>query len=904
MFKPETLNLIDPFTYCNSNRTKVFTCGNARLDRFYVSDFISSSVSKYTTLNNIADHKMIKIEIDIDDFKLWGNFYWKINNYYMNDQYYKAEIENLINRFNERKSSHHILDNWEIFKNEVKNSSKSFAKFKATERKNIQIICNDLRNRDPDIETLENIEREEELIKDFINRGNLIRSKNEALNKLYKEGKEISRKEEIKNGNAKFIHQIKKEDQSITNKEDIINEVHNYYQNLYTSQLIDDDEIDDYLNDCKPPQLLNEDKIALDDFINSEEVFDAIDDLILDKSPGDDGLTSEFYKAFKSQLNTILAEVYNNIYITNNLVPTMKNGIIQLIYKKKGNQTELKFWRPISLLNVDYKILTKILSKRLKNSINYLINPYQSSGVKEREILDNVLNIKNIINYVKDKNMPTAIISLDNEKAFDRIEINYLIKVLQKYDFPETFLKWIEIIYKDITSQVLVNGALTPKIQIQRSVRQGCPLSMLLYIFCIEPLIYKINNNPRIVGLKIPNCSEPIKTIQHVDDMTVIITTDRSYVNLEIENKKFSSVSGSKINMDKTEVITFGNFDTIPHCYIKSNIKVLGCYFGNDENQNFRQALGKMERIIKNWKFLKLNVYDKTLMLKTYVISILQYCMRAFPLPKLYERKINSILYPFIWNSKREKLARNIINLPYDRGGLNMTDINLRSVANIIQIISKVEQKSEQPWAALYIYWLGLTLKPLYPKISENKYVHTFQVPSHMQYIKDLIHKYKSNNILWNINPKLIYKQLINESNIKPKIMKLYPQVNWPAIWCCINTEKYPDKKTFLFKYIHGILPTGDMLLKYHIINEIPLCYLCKKGRFTFQHLFYKCTYFDVDFLAEMITEQDNTIIFDETLIRCGINRLDNFSADKDVIQIVYEHLYHVWYTYNSRLKR
>ena len=94
------------------------------------------------------------------------------------------------------------------------------------------------------------------------------------------------------------------------------------------------------------------------------------------------------------------------------------------------------------------------------------------------------------------------------------------------------------------------------------------------------------------------------------------------------------------------------------------------------------------------------------------------------------------------------------------------------------------------------------------------------------------------------------------------------------------------------------------MLLKYHIINEIPLCYLCKKGRFTFQHLFYKCTYFDVDFLAEMITEQDNTIIFDETLIRCGINRLDNFSADKDVIQIVYEHLYHVWYTYNSRLKR
>ena len=98
-----------------------------------------------------------------------------------------------------------------------------------------------------------------------------------------------------------------------------------------------------------------------------------------------------------------------------------------------------------------------------------------------------------------------AFISLDNERAFDRIEHNFIIKVLEKYNFPNYILKWIKTIYSNITSQVMVNGQLTHKIAIKRSVRQGCPLSMLLYILCLEPLISKIQSNTLIQGLRIPN---------------------------------------------------------------------------------------------------------------------------------------------------------------------------------------------------------------------------------------------------------------------------------------------------------------------------------------------------------------------------------------------------------------
>ena len=97
-------------------------------------------------------------------------------------------------------------------------------------------------------------------------------------------------------------------------------------------------------------------------------------------------------------------------------------------------------------------------------------------------------------------------------------------------------------------------------------------------------------------------------------------------------------------------------------------------------------------------------------MFKTYVISILQFPMKATQIPKFYMKKVNSLVYPFIWNSKREKVARNIVNLPYDRGGLNMTDIKTRCKANLILKIYNIERNLNQPWAMLYTYWLGITL--------------------------------------------------------------------------------------------------------------------------------------------------------------------------------------------------
>ena len=251
----------------------------------------------------------------------------------------------------------------------------------------------------------------------------------------------------------------------------------------------------------------------LNDYITNEEILNAINQLNLDKSPGEDGLTAEFYKTFRYDLVNLLNELYNNILITETSTKAMNMGIITLIYKNKGSMEDLKNWRPITLLNIDYKILTKILTNRLKLIETKIINNLQSSGILNKTIINNALNIENIIKYIEENESDAVILKLDQEKAFDRVEHDYLFKLLEKYKFPTNFINFIKIIYRNIQSKVQVNGTFTNPINIKRSVRQGCPLSMFLYVLSLEPFIQNIDQNKKIEGIKLPNFIDEIKSL-------------------------------------------------------------------------------------------------------------------------------------------------------------------------------------------------------------------------------------------------------------------------------------------------------------------------------------------------------------------------------------------------------
>ncbi len=174
--------------------------------------------------------------------------------------------------------------------------------------------------------------------------------------------------------------------------------------------------------------------------------------------------------------------------------------LISLLFKK-DNRKKFKNYRPISLSNVDYKILAFVLSKRLQKVMTKLISMEQVSYINNRYIGQNVRLLLDTIEYVNANNKTGALLFLDFQKAFDSLEWNFIHKCLKKMGFGNDFCHWIKIIYNEPSGYIKINGLIMNKINIQRGIRQGCPLSALLFIIYTEYMLLYIKQNKNIEGI-------------------------------------------------------------------------------------------------------------------------------------------------------------------------------------------------------------------------------------------------------------------------------------------------------------------------------------------------------------------------------------------------------------------
>ena len=203
-----------------------------------------------------------------------------------------------------------------------------------------------------------------------------------------------------------------------------------------------------------------------------------------------------------------------------------------MICKDPEKSSDLKYWRPISLLCVDYKIISKCLTNRFKKVMGNLVHIDQTAAVLGRSIQDNVHLLRNILDYSCQKNNKFILLSLDQSKAFDRVDHSFMFQVLKKFGFGPHLMKWVGLLYTEIKSVVLVNGYFTDIFEVSRSVRQGCSLSPLLYVFCIEPFACKIRKDSHIKGFKIPSSIEECRISHHVDDCAFTVMDRGSVVKI------------------------------------------------------------------------------------------------------------------------------------------------------------------------------------------------------------------------------------------------------------------------------------------------------------------------------------------------------------------------------------
>ena len=236
---------------------------------------------------------------------------------------------------------------------------------------------------------------------------------------------------------------------------------------------------------------------------------------------------------------------------------TQRQGIITLIPKADKDPTLLANCRPISLLNADYKILTKCLASRLKRLLPNIIHSDQTGFMAGRTIGENILRIECLKNIFQETGESGSLYALDFEKAFDSLEWATIQKALDHFGLGNNFKRWVKCLHSNPTSCVINCGKYSEFFELKRGVRQECPISPYLFIITIEALAEKIRKDTTIVGVNFKGYEQKIS--MYADDISLILKNDQKSFKrcLDIINR-FGTVAGLKLNSKKTEYLAIG----------------------------------------------------------------------------------------------------------------------------------------------------------------------------------------------------------------------------------------------------------------------------------------------------------------------------------------------------------
>ena len=480
--------------------------------------------------------------------------------------------------------------------------------------------------------------------------------------------------------------------------------------------------IQDFLKSQNMSKINDIDKEKCETPLSLEEIAKAAKELKNDKSPGSDGISANFYKFFWPDIKLFLFDSYKYSFDHNLLSSDQRRGILNLIPKPNKDLCYLKNWRPVSILNTDYKILTKALSNRLQPLLSEIVAMDQVGYIKGRQIIENIRIINDMMSYTDLKHIPGFITLIDFEKAFDSVEWPFLINTLKAFNFGDNFIRWISILYTKIQSCVSNNGYFSEYFELSRGIRQGCPISALLFILVAEVMAIHIRNDEDIKGIKVENVT--YKICQLADDTTLFVHDINSLEKSIEQLKKFSLFSGLKINLEKTEIIPIGISKSkeikLPKSLTqitinKNAFKTLGIWFSHDVNElvslNFEKKLKAMSSLVSVWLSRNLSLKGRILILKSLILPQINFVISNIFCPMHVLQKINKMITLFVWNNKPPKVKKTSIIANYADGGLKMPDIfTMHTIAKIKWIKKLLTEPSTQGnWQFLFSYLLNIS---------------------------------------------------------------------------------------------------------------------------------------------------------------------------------------------------
>ena len=707
-----------------------------RLDFFLVSQDLYSQMYKTRISPGYrTDHSLVILEL-VQSKQERGKGFWKFNAALLRDRDYvfmvKETIKDVLElylkpgyRIEDENAEFNIDDQllFEALKLEIRGRTVAYCAKEKRERQDME------QKLEQTIQTYETAISEDPTNEDILNllgtarqdlqdsrktkvAGAMIRSKARWVEHGEKPSKYFCKLEE-RNYTSKTIHKLDIDGRQVTDSAEIRLQQASFYEKLYTQEDPGNADTDYFLNDSTIKNLSPEEQAVCEGLLTGEELKFALQNMANGKSPGSDGFTTEFYKFFWGDIGKYCTKSLNYAFERGELSVTQKQGVITCLPKGNKPREFLKNWRPITLLNIDYKLLSACLAARMKMVLPQIISDNQKGFLAGRFIGENTRLVYDLMNYLNRKNKSGLLLLIDFEKAFDTIRWSYIEKVLYRYNFGPMFIHWWKTCYKNSNSCVINNGHFSQFFQMGRGCRQGDPLSPYLFILAIEPLAVSIKLSKECKGVEIEG--KIFKIGQYADDTFLMLDgTEKSLRTAISIFDKFRYVSGLKMNPTKTQAVWIGTkagSDAVlcpdKHLNWTCKFTLLGINFDtknldNLTEINLESKIHTIRKLLASYKRRNLTVIGKITVVKSLALPKLVHVFASLPEPpeKLLSQ-LRSMFERFIWGDKTAKVNRNLLSQDLSDGGLKMTNIKMKIHSLKIAWIKRLTCK-EGDWQILF----------------------------------------------------------------------------------------------------------------------------------------------------------------------------------------------------------
>lgn len=476
-----------------------------------------------------------------------------------------------------------------------------------------------------------------------------------------------------------------------------------FYKNLYSCE-----PVSSYHTETILAHILEQDRLTTEEAAALMVPF-RYDDLLqasarcpTASSPGNDGLPYEALSfVFRNEsLQHLVLRVYNQA-LSSGIFPPSWTSTCTVLLPKKGDLNLLQNWRPISLINTDAKVFTRLLTGRIISRCSHLIHEVQKGFMPQRFIGDNGLMMQLVKIEAEQRQSPEIGLLLDQEKAYDRVHPDYLKKVMLKFGFPSSLVSTLCKLFFETKIHINLNGFITSPLTQERGLRQGDPLSPLLFNIAFDPFLRSIEHAPLFQGFQFrqsANSSElhlvpppPVKVLAYADDVAVFLRNPEDFHHLCTLYNIYAQASNAKLNLGKTEAFSLSGH---PHpqwqSFLNSHgistwhdhaslsaIRYLGfaiCSSIAQRNAFVNDMLLKLQNACFLHSLRQLSFRGRVTVMNTLIYSKLWYVLRLLSIPQASLQKFASMGYKFVTRKAFPKFKHEFLFADRQQGGLKLLD--------------------------------------------------------------------------------------------------------------------------------------------------------------------------------------------------------------------------------------